>query len=283
MAYPYVYTRTQLEVKTVTTSTVSLIAYFHIGATFASSKASCFWKGNESLSDCVQADIRRAVKAAFEAIDMKLAIEEGSWRNVKKKLLEGFPIKDFPGFHRGSWIFCCTLSLAAAQDTHHLYNAWKSFLHRQINDCNCWQETTDISLHVSWPGLRTGYPHKIAACMVVAYHRGYRMSELEWESAAGRHAIGILWHIELRCSQIKEQRLALMTCFAYAQSKAANGCGSSSSGVNAAMVAMSKIPPDVIRIIVEHICMDKNWHPSLPSVQAQIQTMHFNKWKDLLG
>jgi hypothetical protein len=78
--------------------------------------------------------------------------------------------------------------------------------------------------------------------MVLAYHYGYRMSELDWASAAGRRAIGILRHIELRCSQIKERRLALMTCFAYAQSKAANGCGSSSSGVNAAMVAMSKLP-----------------------------------------
>ena len=107
--------------------------------------------------------------------------------------------------------------------------------------------------------------------MVLAYHYGYRMSELDWASAAGRRAIGILRHIELRCSQIKERRLALMTCFAYAQSKAANGCGSSSSGVNAAMVAMSKLPPDLIRIIVETICLDKNWHPSLPSVQSKFR------------
>jgi hypothetical protein len=114
--------------------------------------------------------------------------------------------------------------------------------------------------------------------MVVAYNRGYRMSELEWDSAAGRRAIGILRHIE---PGIKERRLALMMCFAYAQKVAANACGNSNSGVNAAMVAMSKIPPDVIRIILETICLDKNWHPSLPSVQSKFQSMHINNWKDL--
>ncbi|KAK9903269.1 hypothetical protein WJX75_001491 [Coccomyxa subellipsoidea] len=110
-------------------------------------------------------------------------------------------------------------------------------------------------------GLRRGYPRDWAVCMVVAYNRGYRMSELEWDSAAGRRAIGILRHIE---PGIKERRLALMMCFAYAQKVAANACGNSNSGVNATMVAMSKIPPDVIRIILETICLDKNWHPSLP-------------------
>ena len=118
--------------------------------------------------------------------------------------------------------------------------------------------------------------------MVVAYNRGYRMSELEWESAAMRHAIGILRHIELRCTQIKERRLALMMCFAYAPKMAASGCGNSNSGVNAAMMAMSKTPADVIRIIVETICLDKNWRASLPSVQAQFQFMHFDKWKSLI-
>ena len=178
--------------------------------------------------------------------------------------------------------YCTVLSLTAAQDTHHLYNAWKSFSHRHINANNCcWQETTDL-LHVSWPGLHSRYQHKMAVCMVVAYNRGYRMSELEWESAAGRRAIEILRHIELRCTQIKERRLALMMCFAYAQKFAASGYGNSNNGVNATMMAMSKTPLDVIRIILETICLDKNWHPSLPSVQARLQFMQFNKWKDLI-
>jgi hypothetical protein len=94
----------------------------------ASSKASCFWKDNENLSDCVQADIRRILKAAFEAVALERAIEGGRWHNVKDDLLEGFPMRDFPGFHQGGWIFCFILSLTSAQDNHHLYNAWTGAL-----------------------------------------------------------------------------------------------------------------------------------------------------------
>jgi hypothetical protein len=78
----------------------------------------------ENLSDCLQARKRRVIEATMKAYRMELAIAGRLWHNFTEKLLEGYPMNDFPGFHQGGWILCCVLSLTAVQDTHHLYNAW---------------------------------------------------------------------------------------------------------------------------------------------------------------